>query len=302
MAVKGAATGAMSKPAPLIDTSKFTLDDLIQPSEEPKRTAILNIGEQGVGKTTTLNTLWPWIEQGAKVLYRNRDMREGVISKRMRDAIDIIELPYSPRNIGEATSKERFIAEKLYDSRGKYDCIIDDSLTPLSNNAWVYVCEEKFQRLLREGKTGLLELDKFDDNYDGNADKYAAQANEVMAAISSAKDNCKLYILIAHEKEPWTFQNGAPGKFTVNARGSVKKLLPSMFGEVYFCYDVPKVGWQWLTRPMGQRFARTEHPLKQFIPMDYSIAAERKWEEHYDEALISKDEPTETASAITKED
>jgi len=298
MAVKGAST-VVGRPVPLIDTSGFTLEDLIQPSTEPKRIAILNIGEQGVGKTTTLNTLWPWIEQGAKILYRNRDMREGVISKRMREAIDIIDLPYSPRNIGEAVSKERFIAGKLYEFRGKYDCIIDDSLTPLSNNAWVYVCEEKYQRLLREGKTGLLELDKFDDNYDGNADKYASQANEVMAAISSAKDNCKLYILIAHEKEPWTFKgDGAQAKFTVNARGSVKKLLPSMFGEVYFCYDTPKNGWQWLTRPMGQRFARTEHPLKQFIPMDYSIAAEGKWAEHWDEGLVSKDEPTTT----TKED
>jgi hypothetical protein len=92
-----------------------------------------------------------------------------------------------------------------------------------------------------------------------------------------------LFILIAHEKEPYFQADGNMKKYSADVRGSLKSMLPKQFKEVYYCYEQGGK-WMWLTQPMtistGQRFARTTLDQPKFIPMDYGVLLAR-WEGKY---------------------
>lgn len=278
--------------APLVKQREYTLDELINEAmtEHAEPISQLVIGEQGVGKTSALKTI---DVKKYKTLYVNADCRESVLPTEWLRGVDMVKLPLDPANAGDVIARHQSLVRALTETPDKYDVIIYDSTTPLMANLWYHASDmmgdiapkRKDSKATDAPSRDWNDLDEFDESYMGNEKKYGYVAGVAQEIIFGLRNRANLlFVLIAHEKEPFFQDTGEKAKYTADVRGSLKSQLPKQFKEVYYCVQDSKDSWVWLTQPArtstGIRFGRTTLDLPKHIPMDYG-ALIAKWEEKY---------------------
>jgi hypothetical protein len=280
------------KRSPLISERKYTLADLIKPYAEKPHTfssnSILVIGSQGTKKTLSLRTIpVEYTDDGEihkmKILYINADMRERVLPAEWLNRVDVVELPYNPDFGAESIDKHFALVRGLKENAEKYDVIIYDSVTPLNETLWdnsgkLLATKEPLRKESKDVYVAWGEIDEFDLAYQGNEKKYGYVCTMFGRIIFGLKAECKLFICICHDKEPYFGADESKKRYTANVYGKLKEFLPGQFDEVYFTYKHAG-DWVWLTKELGTRYARSCHNVATFIPQDYTIPINNRWDE-----------------------
>lgn len=258
--------------------------DLFCTNDPTDSTNVMLVGAPNTRKTYSLNTVPDtWVdwrtgeERDFRVLYLNADDRAVVIDKKKRARWKTINLPMvfsDPQQIISRHDRVLSMIQEGYNFRDGYneqfDAVIYDSLTPLNENIFNFTWSEV------KSKTGD---DSWGRGYEDNEARYGTLEHYLKRFVLGLRDNTQFCWIIAHEKEPH-FQDKKP-VYRPDLSGGIKNVLPRFFHEMY--YTMQHMGeWCWLTQKHGQREPRTCYPIQKFIPMDWSIIVNRRWDEFYD--------------------
>lgn len=269
------------------------IDDLMIPADRMVHTdsrTVLSIGAQNTEKTLSLMTIPDtWVdwrtgkEAPLRVLYLNHDMRQSVIDFRRRPNWTVIDMPidlYHPR---EMVDRYEAIIRGLESGRWTFDAIVQDSTTPFSWN-------------VKEAVWSELDGVENSDIYMGNELRYKALTATFMRLMFGLKNNTFFLFVIGHEVPPFYAEEkknpNAP--YTIDMPGGIKKLLPKLWEEIYYTYKY-QGKWMWLTQTAFQREPRTCYPVSKFIPQDYSIIINRRWDEFEREEQVTPPVNTSTS-------
>jgi hypothetical protein len=292
MGAKGSTAASASKPVPMTATpmSRATvtpddIDKMMTPASQmfhaDSRT-VMDIGVQNSEKTLSLMTIPDtWVnwktgkEEPLTVLYINTDQRQGVIDFKRRPNWTVIDLPIDLVNPQLTVDRMEAIVRGLTDGRWKFTAIVLDSTTPFSWN-------------VKEAVWLALGGVEDSDVYAGNELRYKALTSTFMRLMFGLKNNCFFFFVIGHEAPPfWADEGKKDAVYTIDMPGGIKKLLPKLWEEIYFSYQYGGK-WMWLTQTAFKREPRTCYPIQKFIPKDYSIIINRRWDEfrRVDEPVI----------------
>lgn len=272
----------------------YALSDLLIPASEFKAansTNVLVIGAPNSKKTFSMNSIpneWEdWATGKVRpfnVLYINADDRASVIDWKARPHWQVVNLPLGGMNPLDIIHMHQDLIQGLSSEPGKFDCIIYDSLSVLSKNVDNFTWEN-------------VEGSGFSHGYEGNEDRFGKVTQLLDTVIFGLQQSAQFFFAIAHEKEPHFTETGVKAKFKPDLIGGIKNSLPKFFHEVY--YTVQHEGeWHWLTQPQSKREPRTCYPVHRFLPMDWSIIVNKRWEEYRDEnAAHDAEQAAEEAAA-----
>lgn len=272
------------------------IDDLMVPASKIAHTdsrTVMDIGVQNSEKTLSLMTIPDtWVdwrtgkEAPLTVLYINCDQRQSVIDFAKRPNWTVIDLPIDLVNPRLTVDRMEAIVRGLTDKRWVFDCIVLDSTTPLSWN-------------VKEAVWTELDGVENSDVYAGNELRYKALTATFMRLMFGLKNNCFFFFVIGHEAPPfWADEGKKDAVYTIDMPGGIKKLLPKLWEEIYFSYQYGG-RWMWLTQTAFKREPRTCYPVQKFIPKDYSIIINRRWDEFRREEQVTQ--PVETTTVQLEE-
>ena len=270
---------------------RLSFDEMIIPAANftgADSTNVLVIGAPNSKKTLSLRSIpdtWiPWggtEEKPFRVLYLNADDRAVVIDWSARPNWSVINLPFEYSSPEEIVQLHKDVLDNLKHSwnpttkvNDRFDCVIYDSLTPLSENMSNYTWTT-----VRPGERDKgVTVAQWSSGYLGNEDRYGTVSHLLKMFLFGLRDSVQFFFAIAHEKEP--FYADKKPTFKPDIAGGVKSLLPKLFQEVYYTY-MKNGEWMWLTQPLFQREPRTCYPVPSYLPMDWSIIINRRWNEYY---------------------
>jgi len=284
------------------------IDDILTPAVDYAMgmysTNVNNIGPPGCGKTSALKTIpntWiPWLDKDKKehpfnVLYVDTDLRAGVLAHKDTEKetiiqertnwdvatipadLDVVNQFLKHFDLIEAIRK-RTIGRTLWDGRIGYDAIIYDSTTPMSMNLFNFIW-----RAVPDSNGEITWGTQYskpskDSKQPGNEERYGTLTHSEQAIILGLKNSADFFFCISHEKEPYFQDSGTKARYTADLAGGFKNMLSRLFQEVYFSVLHEK-RYHWLTQFASQREARTQYKISKYIPQDYSIIINRRWDE-----------------------
>ncbi len=312
MAIKrdtGAAVGTV-QPAKPVDMSELFVK---RTPQNRKTRSVITIGAVGVGKTSSFATIPKEIidpDTGelvpARVLHIDTDDKGNVLDTDTVPHFDFLRIPYDPINHMDTFNTLTALVDNLnrkVPPFNEYNVGILDGLTPIDYMLWrLSFLPPPFgvgtSRIKNDKDWTEFEISEYDTNYTQGADKnYEWHKEKMGMLLFSLKNRFKYFFVTAHIKEP--FPLAKKKLFSPKVHGGTKELIPELFHEVYYCLQKGsdtsgRPNFMWLTRTQGEYVARTCLPIKQFVPMDYSIITNGNWEQYRD------DDPKEKAEATNQ--